>query len=91
MPPYPWLFEQSINKSQTAAKIRALRKIGVPYEEGYEATAVRDLEAQARQIVDNLKADNIEISPDAEIVALIAYLQRLGRDIQAGSEASRGQ
>src|SRR5690606_7509673 len=89
MPAYPWLFEQSIDKSETAAKIRALRKIGVPYEEGYESVALQDLEAQANKIVANLRADNIEISPDAEIVALIAYLQRLGKDIQASKEASR--
>ena len=91
MPAYPWLFSQSIRKSETEAKIRALRKIGVPYDEGYESIAVQDLEAQAKQIVENLQADNIEISADAEIVALIAYLQRLGRDIQAGKQASTEQ
>src|SRR5690606_35277781 len=55
MPAYPWLFEQSIDKSETSGKISALRTIGVPYEEGYEELANHDLEAQARKIVDNLK------------------------------------
>jgi cytochrome c oxidase cbb3-type subunit I/II len=88
MPPYPWLFEQTINKDQTAEKINALRKIGVPYEEGYEKIANDDLQKQARQITANLKADDIEVADDAEIVALISYLQRLGTDIKADKTAS---
>ncbi len=92
MPAYPWLFEQSIEKDLTAGKISALRSIGVPYESGYENTANEDLEKQAKSIVASLKADGVEVSEDAEIVALISYLQRLGRDIKiektAGIESS---
>jgi cytochrome c oxidase cbb3-type subunit I/II len=87
MPSYKWLFEQTIDKNATAGKISALRTIGVPYDEGYEELANVDLEMQANQIVSNLKKDNIEIAADAEIVALIAYLQRLGRDIKADKTA----
>lgn len=82
MPPYPWLFEQTIDKSLTPGKIIALRKVGVPYPEGYESTANDDLDKQAKEITDNLKADGIETMSEAEIVALIAYLQRLGKDIK---------
>lgn len=82
MPPYPWLFTQSINPEKTAGKINALRKIGVPYPEGYEDTANQDLKAQAQGIVASLKADGVEASEAAEIIALIAYLQRLGTDIK---------
>ena len=53
-----------------------------------ESIANEELETQARGIANTLKADNIEISPDTEIVALIAYLQRLGKDIQVQKEAS---
>jgi cytochrome c oxidase cbb3-type subunit I/II len=83
MPAYPWLFEQTINKDNTAGKIKALRKIGVPYTEGYEETANEDLQKQADEIAATLKADGIETMSDAEIVAVIAYLQRLGKDIKA--------
>jgi cytochrome c oxidase cbb3-type subunit I/II len=82
MPAYPWLFEQVIDKDLTAGKINALRTVGVPYEEGYENKANDDLDQQATQITDNLKADGIDVHSDAEIVALIAYLQRLGKDIK---------
>ncbi len=87
MPPYPWLFEQVIDKNQTGKKISALRKVGVPYEEGYEAVANEELDKQAMVIASNLKADGIEVAPETEIVALIAYLQRLGQDIKAGKTA----
>lgn len=83
MPPYPWLFEQYIDKGLTAGKISALRKVGVPYADGFEDIANEDLDRQANDIASNLKADGIETRSDAEIVALIAYLQRLGKDIKA--------
>lgn len=83
MPAYPWLFEQTIDKGMTAGKISALRTVGVPYEEGYEEKANDDLDKQAQDVVAKLKADGIETMPDAEIVALIAYLQRLGTDIKS--------
>jgi cytochrome c oxidase cbb3-type subunit I/II len=82
MPPYPWLFTQGIDVELTAGKIKALRTVGVPYAEGYEDIANQDLKAQAQEIVKDLKASDVEISEGAEIVALIAYLQRLGTDIK---------
>jgi cytochrome c oxidase cbb3-type subunit I/II len=87
MPAYPWLFEQTIDREETSGKISALRKVGVPYEEGYEEQADADLENQSRKISQSLKADGIEVIPDAEIIALIAYLQRLGKDIKAEKTA----
>lgn len=82
MPPYPWLFEKELDDSNIAAKIAAMRTLGVPYPEGYEAQAQDDLQKQARQIADNLKNSGIEVKEDKEIIALIAYLQRLGTDIK---------
>jgi cytochrome c oxidase cbb3-type subunit I/II len=83
MPAYPWLTEQQIDLSETSGKITALRKVGVPYEPGYEDIANEDLQKQASEITRLLRADGIETAEDAEIIALIAYLQRLGTDIKA--------
>jgi cytochrome c oxidase cbb3-type subunit I/II len=88
MPAYPWLFEQTIDKSETSGKITVLRKLGVPYDEGYEEQAVQDLEKQAAQIAATLQKDGIEIAEDAEIIALIAYLQKLGTDIKGEKTAN---
>ena len=82
MPSYPFLFDKDIDKASTNSKIHAMRKMGVPYPNGYESIAVADLEKQAKQIATGLKENKIEISEDKEIVALIAYLQRLGKDIK---------
>jgi cytochrome c oxidase cbb3-type subunit I/II len=88
MPAYPWLYEQMIDKNQTAGKIKALRTIGVPYPEGYEETANEDLMKQANRIVENLQMEGIETSSEAEIIALIAYLQRLGTDIKVKEQTA---
>lgn len=82
MPAYPWLYEQIIDKAATVGKISALRTVGVPYAEGYEQTANEELEAQAKKIAEGLKMEGYDIPSEAEIVALIAYLQRLGTDIK---------
>ena len=83
MPSYPWLLDDRLDKSRTPAMINAMRKLGVPYPEGYETQANADLDQQATSIATSLKKDKLDILPDREIVALIAYLQRLGKDIKA--------
>jgi cytochrome c oxidase cbb3-type subunit I/II len=82
MPAYPWLLTQKIETNAVAPRIAALRKVGVPYETGYEQRALVDLNAQAGTVAANLKTGSIKAEPDKEIVALIAYLQRLGTDIK---------
>lgn len=88
MPPYPWLITDILDISNTEAKINAMRKIGVPYPEGYEKQAVNDLIRQAEQITADLQNNGVPAEPDKEIIALIAYLQRLGTDIKADKIAS---
>ena len=83
MPAYPWLHTSELDTSNTAAKINAMRTIGVPYPEGYDKIANADLVYQEQQIVKNLEKDKIQALPNTEIIALIAYLQRLGTDIKA--------
>jgi cytochrome c oxidase cbb3-type subunit I/II len=81
MPPYPWIIENQLDVSTLKAKISAMRKLGVPYQEGYEEIAQEELEYQAMEIADDIAANGVEVSPDREVIALIAYLQRLGTDI----------
>ena len=48
MPRYPWLLTQKLDTTSLPARIKALRKVGVPYPEGYEnGPAQKELEAQA--------------------------------------------
>jgi cytochrome c oxidase cbb3-type subunit I/II len=81
MPNYAWLLEQTLNTSQTQDKLAAMKKLGVPYSTDEIANAVKNLNTQAKAIQANLAAEKIKVSQDKEIIALIAYLQRLGTDI----------
>jgi cytochrome c oxidase cbb3-type subunit I/II len=83
MPAYPWLAENDLDISTTAAKVKVLQQLGTPYEAGYETIANEDLAAQAQRIAKNLKDEGVEQAgvEKKEIVAIIAYLQRLGVDI----------
>jgi cytochrome c oxidase cbb3-type subunit I/II len=82
MPQYTWLLDNELDTTNTAAKIRAMQTLGVPYPAGYDKIANQDLVKQEETIVANLKKDKIETSGNAEIVAMIAYLQRVGTDIK---------
>jgi cytochrome c oxidase cbb3-type subunit I/II len=80
MPAYTWLYDARLDVSHTEGKIITLRRLGVPYPDGYEKDAGTDLRAQAERIAGGLKGSGIEAPADREIIALIAYLQRLGTD-----------
>ncbi len=81
MPPYGALYEQSLNTSQTQDKLNAMKKLGVPYTDAQIQHAVVDLNKQAKEIQARLAGEKIKVGADKEIIALIAYLQRLGTDI----------
>ncbi len=89
MPPYPWLLKDELNTKLIPAKIRALQTLGTPYEPGYDQIAVEDLETQALSIANNLRSEGIvdDQLEKKEIIALIAYLQRLGTDIKPKAQA----
>lgn len=82
MPSYPWLLENDYDKELLPAKIKAMRTLGVPYPAGYEDIAVAEAEKQANEITKSLADAKIKTSSDKEIIAMIAYLQRLGTDIK---------
>jgi cytochrome c oxidase cbb3-type subunit I/II len=85
MPTYSWMIKDDLDNSSLKTKIRVLRDyLNTPYPEDYEnGQAMSDLEAQAQEVADRLRGDGIEQEnlETKEIVALIAYLQRLGTDI----------
>lgn len=93
MPSYDFLIEDSLDMSLLERKISALRSIGVPYEEGLEEKAEGLAIEQAKGIASNIISDLFKLEgakkeaaidnlSKKEVVAIIAYLQRLGTDIQ---------
>ncbi len=81
MPPYRAIYTNDIDTAVTAKKIRVMQQLGVPYYEGYDVVANDDLRKQAKAITDGLKLNEIDADPNKEIIAVIAYLQRMGTDI----------
>jgi cytochrome c oxidase cbb3-type subunit I/II len=82
MPTYSHLFTNRIDWSRVDAKIDSMRTAGVPYRPAEVSAAAAVGHAQARVIVDDLRANGERnADPEAEIIAVIAYLQRLGRPL----------
>jgi cytochrome c oxidase cbb3-type subunit I/II len=88
MPDYPWLYRNRYDPADIQASLTALSKVGVPYSA--EEIAGAPAAMQAQEIVGRLAAQKITSEPDREIIALIAYLQRLGKDGRAAIAAGQG-
>jgi cytochrome c oxidase cbb3-type subunit I/II len=82
MPAYPWMLEANVDFSKIQEKMRTMKALGVPYSEEQIANAKAELYKQAEEIVADLTASGFTTDKEKEIVALIAYMQRLGKDIQ---------
>lgn len=82
MPSYAFLAEATFDAGDIPAHMRAMARVGVPYTEAEIQGAPEAARAQAEAISARLKEKGITCPPDREIVALIAYLQRLGTDIE---------
>lgn len=91
MPLYPHMAENEVDTTLTVKKIVLMRAMGVPYESNYENYVMRDYDKQAFQIVKDLKASGIEVGANKEIVAMIAYLQRLGTDIKGSASSTANE
>ena len=95
MPRYSWLIKDDMNASNLESKMKGLVTLGVPYTDEEITGAKQSLLDQAKLIENNLRQDpeyvknygssNIQ---NKEIIALIAYLQRLGTDIKANTKTA---
>ena len=83
-----WLYDARLDTSHIEGKIITLRRLGVPYPEGFERQAEGHLKAQASAISAGLVRGGFDAPADREIVALIAYMQRLGTDIASRPAAA---
>ncbi|GAA4026099.1 cytochrome-c oxidase, cbb3-type subunit I [Flavobacterium cheonhonense] len=96
MPRYQWLIKNTIDNSTIQDKMRTMVTLGVPYTDQEIADAMKSIDAQSSKIEAKLLTNpdikkafgNDTAAPlkDREIVALIAYLQRLGTDTQVKSK-----
>lgn len=83
MPNYPWLYTTKLDTSHTVKKLEVLRQLGTPYDEEMMEKALERLDRDAKRIADRISRDLGEkVEPDTEVIALIAYMQKLGSDIK---------
>ncbi len=80
MPSYHWLADEDVYVDGTPDKIKAMKALGVPYDKARIAGAIVEYREQAAKIVADLAVDGHEIESDRKLVALIAYLMRLGKN-----------
>jgi cytochrome c oxidase cbb3-type subunit I/II len=83
MPPYPHMLEHKLDIEEIEAKLRALRTLGAPYSDAEIELARASIREQATAIAAEVRSQRGPKGlADKEIMALIAYLQRLGTDIK---------
>jgi len=92
MPNYPWLLENDLSFSDIADRLRALKKVGVPYSEskaeydanvekfGKETADMLDIQKAQENLIAQAQSGNYDGLPDriTEMEAMVAYLQMLG-------------
>ena len=78
MPPYPWLFDETVEFKDLPKKIAVQTQLGVPYPAMTSSEIMDKARVQADVIVSDLKTNGHYTEPNKKIVALIAYLQKLG-------------
>ncbi len=92
MPPYPWLLKDDTDFSGIQARVDVMAMLGVPYGDSVNKAEAQARE-QAKQIAGEIQAQGGPAGLEGKkIVALTAYLQRLGTDIKkapAGGEAQK--
>lgn len=88
MPSYEWLYKKDIKTENISRKLKVLKDLGTPYSSKEIINAKENLKKQAQEVTEKLYSqgvskDSIPNLEDKQIIALIAYLQRLGTDIKA--------
>lgn len=89
MPPYPWLFKQDANWDAIPGRIRAQRRLGVPYPQMTDARVHELMDIQSSEIVADLETSLVSAEKESKLVALIAYLQKVGQYEDVDSATAR--
>jgi cytochrome c oxidase cbb3-type subunit I/II len=89
MPSYPHLYEWTIDYGEIQDRIDALAMLGNPYSKAALDDAPGLARKQAKIVADELAAQGGPTGVEnKEVIALIAYIQRLGTDIKKATPAA---
>ncbi len=84
MPPYPHLLKRKIDWKSVPVRVRAASYLGAPYTQEQIDDAMNNAKRQAQAIAESIAKDRnkpIEEIQETQVLALIAYLDRVGKDI----------
>ncbi|MFI4850271.1 MAG: cytochrome-c oxidase, cbb3-type subunit I [Gimesia chilikensis] len=82
MPPYPWLEKRKLNFKTIPDRVWAASYLGAPYDKAALSDSIALAKKQAKAIADDIERQKGPSGlEDKQVVALIAYLQRLGTDL----------
>jgi len=92
MPAYPHLLEKPLDYGQATRAVAAMRRLGIDYGEMGPDEAADQARAQSERVMagliqENGTAEGVELFRDTQVMAVIAYMQRLGVDIGKPAEA----
>ncbi len=81
MPAYPWLAAEKIDYNILRKKLSVMKMLGVPYNDEDVSNADINAEKQAAVIYEGLLTQDpsLESVKDTEVIAIIAYMQSLGK------------
>ncbi|MCC5807641.1 MAG: cytochrome-c oxidase, cbb3-type subunit I [Opitutales bacterium] len=88
MPAYPWLVDKPANLEALPSRIRVQRIVGVPYPDWSAEEIIESAREQGEEISRRLREAGHYAEPDSQMVALIAYLQKLGAAEPRGSDVA---
>jgi cytochrome c oxidase cbb3-type subunit I/II len=82
MPSYGWLMSKKTGYDILPKKLKVMAALGVPYSEDDIAKSIENAKAQAKEITLDMESAGVPMMmQNKQIIALIAYLQRLGTDL----------
>jgi cytochrome c oxidase cbb3-type subunit I/II len=91
MPAYPWLARDRVDWRAVGRGVAAQVTLGVPYTRDAAANAAALAKKQGQQIAGEIVQQGGPAGLEAtKVVALIAYLQRLGTDIKQTTATAAG-
>ncbi len=83
MPRYQWLLASPLDFGSIPSHMKAMRTLGVPYGEADIAGGIDAARAQAAKLSEAIVAQGGPKGlEDRKVIALVAYMQRLGTDIR---------
>ena len=90
MPNYPWMLERETDYDSLPSKIAVQKTLGVPFPDATSEEIIAQAKAQAEEIAADLRQNQVQVSADKEIIAMIAYLQQLGKSDDFPAQLAKG-